>query len=73
MKDKDQFFSFVEFLLGNGRRINTWKENWCGTEYLAIKFPDIYSITIKKGVSIADCWDCEHQAWDLGIRRPLFN
>lgn len=52
---------------------SVWEDKWCGAEPLTTKFPDIYSIIIKKDVSIVDCWVNDQQTWDLGIRRPLFD
>lgn len=50
-----------------------WEDNWCDMESLATKIPYIYSITLKTGASIAECWVGDQQAWDLGIGGPLFD
>ena len=42
------------FLLGNGRRICFWEDYWCGEGALSEDFLILCSLTVQKGVRVAD-------------------
>lgn len=35
--------------------------------------PDLFLISQKKEVTVANCWDREHNIWDLGFRRGILD
>lgn len=44
-----------------------WEDHWVGNEPLACSSWDIYAVSSKKKkFVISDCWNNDHQAWDLG-------
>lgn len=72
LKQKDQLFTFVDFVVGDGRNIRFWDDLWCATQHLATLYRNLYVISSKKDVVVADCWIDSSQTWDLGLRRRLF-
>lgn len=53
--------------------IRCWVDSWCDSQPLAQKFPDIFTLSLKKDAVIADCWCTSSQTWDLGLRRCVFD
>jgi hypothetical protein len=51
---------FEGVIVGNGRSIKFWEDNWLGTSSLAIQFWDLYEIVNEKGDTIANLWDGEN-------------
>ena len=42
------------FLQGNESKICFWEDCWCGEGALSEDFPTLYSLTVQKGVRVAD-------------------
>ena len=51
------FFQNSVFALGDGRRINVWKDVWCGGEALCARFPSLFNLAMNKEAKVADIWD----------------
>ena len=45
------------FVLGDGRRINFWKDVWCGVEALCNRFPNLFNIATNKEAKVVEIWD----------------
>lgn len=72
-KNYTTFDQFTKFSVKCGKNIRFWEDRWCDNEPLQTSFPDLYSISGKKGKPIIDCWDCANQSWNLDFRRGLFD
>ena len=42
------------FSLGDGRKIRSWEDYWCGSQPQCVAFPGLYNIAINKGAKVAD-------------------
>ena len=51
------FFQNAAFFLGDGRRINFWKDVWRGEEALCSIHPSLFNLALNKEATIADMWD----------------
>ena len=68
------FFSqSAVFTLGDGRRINFWKDDWCGEEALCNRFPNLFNIATNKEAKVAEIWDSREGdgCWSPTFLRPL--
>jgi hypothetical protein len=54
MNIKDQFLSFDNFVLKNGKQIRFWEDRWLGVNTLNDQYPNLYNIVRKKNVTISD-------------------
>lgn len=72
-KNSSFFFQFLDFKAQNGVKIRFCFDKWIGDDTLQASFPDIYNTSLKKEVSIADCWHENSRDWDLGLCRGLFD
>ena len=45
------------FSLGDGKRINFWKDVWCGEEALCSIYPSLFNLALNKEATVADTWD----------------
>ena len=72
-KEWPSFSQNAVFSLGNGRRINFWKDIWCGEEALCSRFPSLFNLAPNKEAKIADIWDRDRGAgsWSPNFIRPL--
>ena len=61
------------FVLGDGRRINFWRDVWCGTEALCNRFPNLFNLATNKEAKVADIWDSREGdgCWTPTFLRPL--
>ena len=61
------------FTLGDGRRINFWKDVWCGEEALCNRFPNLFNIATNKEAKVAEIWDSREGdgCWSPTFLRPL--
>ena len=61
------------FVLGDGRRISFWEDNWCSEAPLCEIFPALYSLAVTKGAKVASVWDSSRGegAWFPNFIRPL--
>jgi hypothetical protein len=53
MKVKEYFLSLSHFSLNNGENIRLWEDKWLKNTTLQSQFPQLYSITRRKNVSVA--------------------
>ena len=51
------FFQNEVFSLGDGRRINFWKDVWCGDEALCSSYPFLFNLALNKEATVVDIWD----------------
>ena len=67
------FFQNSVFALGDGRRINFWKDVWCGKEALCVRYPVLFNLALNKEAKVADMWDSEGGAggWSPTFIRAL--
>ena len=72
-KEWPSFSQNAVFSLGDGRRINFWKDIWCGEEALCFRFPSLFNLAHNKEGKIADIWDRDKGAgsWSPNFLRPL--
>ena len=56
-KEWPSFFQNSVFALGDGRRINFWKDVWCGEEALCVRYPALFNLALNKEAKVADMWD----------------
>ena len=56
-KEWPSFFQSSVFVLGDGRRINFWKDVWCGGEALCARFPSLFNLALNKEARVADIWE----------------
>ena len=45
------------FSLGDGRRLQFWKDIWCGEVILSYGFPNPFNMAAHKEVLVVDIWD----------------
>ena len=72
-KEWSSFFQNAVFSLGDGRRINFWKDVWCGEEALCSRYPSLFNFALNKEAKIADIWDRDRGvgSWSPNFLRPL--
>ena len=63
------FFQNTAFSLGDGRRINFWKDVWRGEEALCSIHPSLFNLALNKEATIVDMWD---SGWGEGCWSPTF-
>ena len=56
-KEWPRFFQNSVLVLGDGSRINFWKDVWCGEEALCARFPVLFNLALNKDARVADIWD----------------
>ena len=56
-KEWPSFFQSSVFALGDGKRINFWKDTWCGGEALSARFPSLFNLALNKDARVADIWE----------------
>lgn len=61
------------FKVYNWNQVRFWEDVWADSSSLATSFPDFFSFSSKKGLSIAEFWDTEASTWNLGLCRNLFD
>ena len=61
------------FFIGNGRRVNFWKDIWCEDETLCNAFPSLFDLEAHKDAMVADVWDGkrEERGWTLHFSKPF--
>ena len=68
-KDWEILHPKVGFIVGNGRRVQFWKDAWCGEVALCTLFPSLFALAMHKEASVANAWDCSR---DVGRWSPRF-
>lgn len=59
----------IKWVVGNGKRVRFWKDNWFGNSSLAIQFWPLYVINDQHGKTIGQVWD--GQVLRLSFRRSV--
>ena len=72
-KEWPSFFQNAVLSVGDGRRINFWKDVWCGEEALCSKYPSLFNLALNKEAKIADIWDRDSGGgnWAPTFLRPF--
>ena len=67
------FFQNAVFSLGDERRINFWKDVWCGEEALCSSYPSLFNLALNKEAMVADIWyrDKGAECWSPTFLGPL--
>ncbi|KAJ9705163.1 hypothetical protein PVL29_003294 [Vitis rotundifolia] len=66
---------FFGFVVGDGKKVRFWKDNWCGTTPLCETFPSLYALTSSKeawGGSWNPCFNRPFNDWELEEVERLF-
>ena len=56
-KDWSIMSSRCSFTVGNGRKVLSWKDRWCGDNLLCVLFPSLFALFVSKDVWVADVWN----------------
>jgi hypothetical protein len=59
----------IKWVVGNGRRVRSWEDNWFGNSSLAIQFWSLYVINDQHEKTISQAWD--GQVLRLSFRRSI--
>ncbi|RVW54190.1 Transcription initiation factor TFIID subunit 5 [Vitis vinifera] len=61
------------FSVRNGRRVQFWKDNWCGNFTLCNSFPFLYAFASYKEAWLVELWDHsgEKGVWSPSFSRPF--
>ena len=51
-----EFNKKVVFKVGDGRRVQLWKDRWCGEDSLEGAFPSLYSLVYSRDAWVAQLW-----------------
>jgi hypothetical protein len=54
MEVKDQFLQCGRFKVHDGTEISFWDDNWVGDQPLKLVYPNLYQLSRKKHVTVAD-------------------
>ena len=67
------FYQNAVFVLGDGRRINFWRDAWSGAETLCNRFPNLFNIATNREAKVAEIWDSREgeECWSPTFIRPL--
>ena len=44
----ETFLHNVVLFVGDGRRLNFWKDKWCGEVALRVSFPSLFALAVNK-------------------------
>ena len=63
----------VVFSMGDGRRVKSWKDKWCGNIALCDSFPSLYAVAAFKEAWLVELWDSsgEEGGWSPRFSRPF--
>ena len=53
-KEWPSFFQNAVFSLRGARRINFWKDVWCGDEALCSSYPSLFNLALNKEATVVD-------------------
>ena len=69
------FLRTRSFSLGDGRRINFWKDVWCGEEALCSSYPSLFNLALNKEATVVNTWDSDkgEGCWSPTFLRLLNN
>lgn len=67
------FKANCKFIVGNGERIQFWKDIWLGNTPLAEQFPYSFGASSHKDLTIAQMYNTSENSWLLGITRRIYD
>ena len=65
--------SRLSFLVGDGRRVRFWKDNWFGALPFCVSFPSLFALAVSKDAWVNDVWSSTNGggSWSLLFFRPF--
>jgi hypothetical protein len=69
MNQKDTFFKYGSFRVGDGEGTRFWEDLWLGNAPLASQFPNLYAIVNHKNVTVANT--ITENGLNISFRRNL--
>jgi hypothetical protein len=69
MNQKDTFFKYGSFRVGDGEGTRFWEDTWLGDAPLANQFPNLYAIVNHKNVTVASSFT--ENGLNISFRRNL--
>ena len=65
--------SRLSFMVGNGRRMRFWKDNWCGALPFCVYFPSLFALAVSKDAWVNDVWSSTNGggSWSPDFSRPF--
>ena len=65
--------SRLSFLVGDGRRVRFWKDNWFGALPFCVSFPSLFALAVSKDAWVNDVWSFADGggSWSLLFFRPF--
>ena len=72
-KEWPSFFQNAAFSVGDGRRINFWKDVWRSKEAMCSIHPSLFNLDLNKEATVADMWDSDRGegCWSPTFLRSL--
>ena len=61
-KDWETLLPRVGYTVGNGRRVQFWKNSWRGETPLCTMFPSLFVLVVHKEASVDNVWDSSRYA-----------
>ena len=68
MNVKNQFLSFGNFRLQDGKHVRFWEDKWLGMSSLKEQYPNLYNIVRRKNAMVADIMSLP---FNISFRRSL--
>jgi hypothetical protein len=68
-KQKETFFKYGSFIVGDGEGVRLWEDTWLGAEPLASQCPNLYAIVNHKNVTVASA--IKEDGLNISFRRNL--
>ncbi len=70
-KGWETFSQFLEFKVGDGSRIHSWSDVWCGLVPLKASFPELFRITRDKEAYVANHLQVRNEGmfWEMDFLR----
>ena len=60
-KDWEVVLKKAKFVIGDGSRVNFWKDAWCGEVALCMAYPTLFSLAVRKEALIREVWDISNE------------
>lgn len=66
-------YNGVGFVVGNGRSVRFWLDNWVGVGPLCRLFPKLFRLSVNKEASVSDCYEMRNGSivWRVSFIRSL--
>jgi hypothetical protein len=69
MRQKETFFKYDSFIVGDGEGTRLWEDTWLGAEPLTSQYPSLYAIVNHKTVTVASA--IKEDGLNISFRRNL--